>query len=179
MHAFDVLGDPVRRRILELIAADEKTSGAVSDVIRAEFGISQPAVSQHLKVLRENGFATIRTDGPRRLYAVKAEPLRDIDVARPVPAFLDAAARRAGHRDRAGDARNDCPARTDETRAGESMDPKASEAWSTTDEGKEFITASSKKWRNASIAFGTPEGAATAAGVRTTAFYTGADTGAG
>jgi len=50
MHAFDVLGDPVRRRILELIADDEKTSGAVSDVIRAEFGISQPAVSQHLKV---------------------------------------------------------------------------------------------------------------------------------
>ncbi|MFD6059679.1 ArsR/SmtB family transcription factor [Rhodococcus wratislaviensis] len=80
MHAFDVLGDPVRRRILELIAADEKTSGAVSDVIRAEFGISQPAVSQHLKVLRENGFATVRSDGPRRLYAVKAEPLRDIDA---------------------------------------------------------------------------------------------------
>lgn len=80
MHAFDVLGDPVRRRILELIADDEKTSGAVSDVIRAEFGISQPAVSQHLKVLRENGFATVRSDGPRRLYAVQTEPLRDIDM---------------------------------------------------------------------------------------------------
>ncbi|NDV10553.1 activator of HSP90 ATPase [Rhodococcus sp. IEGM 248] len=64
-------------------------------------------------------------------------------------------------------------------RTGESMDPKASEAWSTTDEGKEFITASSEKWRDASIAFGTPEGAATAAGDRTTAFYTGADTEAG
>ena len=80
MHAFDVLGDPVRRRILELIADDEKTSGAVSDVIRAEFGISQPAVSQHLKVLRENGFATVRSDGPRRLYAVETDPLRDIDA---------------------------------------------------------------------------------------------------
>jgi DNA-binding transcriptional ArsR family regulator len=45
VHAFDVLGDPVRRRILELIAADELTSGAVCAVIRAEFGISQPAVS--------------------------------------------------------------------------------------------------------------------------------------
>ncbi|MEJ3652592.1 metalloregulator ArsR/SmtB family transcription factor [Actinomycetes bacterium KLBMP 9759] len=77
MHAFDVLGDPVRRRILELLAGGELTSGAVSEVVRAEFGISQPAVSQHLKVLRENGFASVRAEGTRRLYAVRAEPLRD------------------------------------------------------------------------------------------------------
>ncbi|MEU9332753.1 metalloregulator ArsR/SmtB family transcription factor [Streptomyces sp. NPDC048290] len=80
MHAFDVLGDPVRRRILELLADGEMTSGAVSEVIRAEFGITQPAVSQHLKVLRENGFATVRPEGTRRLYAVNSEPLRDVDV---------------------------------------------------------------------------------------------------
>ncbi|MFJ5260000.1 ArsR/SmtB family transcription factor [Streptomyces sp. NPDC088387] len=80
MHAFDVLGDPVRRRILELLADGEMTSGAVSEVIREEFGISQPAVSQHLKVLRENGFATVRPDGTRRLYAVDSAPLRDVDV---------------------------------------------------------------------------------------------------
>ncbi len=79
MHAFDVLGDPVRRRILELLATGEQTSGAVCAVIRQEFGISQPAVSQHLKVLREAGFATVRPDGARRLYAVSSEPLRDID----------------------------------------------------------------------------------------------------
>ncbi|MCW2904731.1 MAG: transcriptional regulator, ArsR family [Streptosporangiaceae bacterium] len=80
MHAFDVLGEPVRRRILELLSDGEMTSGAVCAVIQEEFGISQPAVSQHLKVLRDNGFATVRPEGARRLYAVDPEPLRDIDV---------------------------------------------------------------------------------------------------
>ena len=80
VHAFDVLGDPVRRRILELLADGEQTSGAVTAVIRAEFGISQPAVSQHLKVLRDTGFASVRPEGTRRLYAVRPEPLQDVDV---------------------------------------------------------------------------------------------------
>jgi len=79
VHAFDVLGDPVRRRILELLAAGEMTSGAVSEVIQREFGISQPAVSQHLRVLRDTGFATVRPEGTRRLYAVNADPLREVD----------------------------------------------------------------------------------------------------
>ncbi|MBP2180121.1 ArsR/SmtB family transcription factor [Amycolatopsis magusensis] len=79
MHAFDVLGDPVRRRILELLATGEQSSGAVTEVIRAEFGISQPAVSQHLKVLRENGFASVRAEGTRRLYVVDTTPLREVD----------------------------------------------------------------------------------------------------
>ena len=79
MHAFDVLGDPVRRRILELLADGEQPSGAVTEVIRAEFGISQPAVSQHLKVLRDHGFATVRPEGTRRLYAVDPAPLREVD----------------------------------------------------------------------------------------------------
>ena len=80
MHAFDVLGDPVRRRILELLADGEQPAGSVTDAVRAEFGISQPAVSQHLRVLREAGFATVRPDGARRLYAVRTEPLRDVDA---------------------------------------------------------------------------------------------------
>jgi DNA-binding transcriptional ArsR family regulator len=80
MHAFDVLGDPVRRRILELLADGEQASGAVTAVIRSEFGISQPAVSQHLRVLRDNGFATVRADGTRRLYAVDSAPLQEVDV---------------------------------------------------------------------------------------------------
>ena len=79
MHAFDVLGDPVRRRILELLAQGEHASGAIVDVIQREFGISQPAVSQHLKVLRESGFANVRSEGPRRIYAVDAAPLRQVD----------------------------------------------------------------------------------------------------
>ncbi|MGX7826721.1 ArsR/SmtB family transcription factor [Actinokineospora sp. 24-640] len=80
MHAFDVLGDPVRRRILELLADGERPAGAVSSVISEEFGITQPAVSQHLKVLRDNGFTTVRAAGARRLYSVNTDPLRDVDV---------------------------------------------------------------------------------------------------
>jgi DNA-binding transcriptional ArsR family regulator len=80
VHAFDVLGDPVRRRILELLASGERSSGEVTETIQAEFGITQPAVSQHLRVLREAGFATVRPEGARRLYAVNHEPLRDVDA---------------------------------------------------------------------------------------------------
>lgn len=80
MHAFDVLGDPVRRRILELLADGERSSGAITTVIREEFGISQPGVSQHLRVLRENGFTTVRAEGVRRLYAVDPDPLQEIDM---------------------------------------------------------------------------------------------------
>ncbi|SEB76931.1 DNA-binding transcriptional regulator, ArsR family [Nocardioides exalbidus] len=83
MHAFDVLGDPVRRRILELLAADptgESSAGDVASVVREEFGISQPAVSQHLKVLRDHGFATVRAEGTRRLYAVDPTGLREVDA---------------------------------------------------------------------------------------------------
>jgi DNA-binding transcriptional ArsR family regulator len=79
MHAFDVLGDPVRRRILELLAEGEQASGAITGIIREEFGITHSAVSQHLRVLRESGFATVRADGTRRLYAVDADPLHEVD----------------------------------------------------------------------------------------------------
>lgn len=79
MHAFDILGDPVRRRILELLADGEQTSGAITEVIRSEFGLSQPGVSQHLRVLRDNGFASVRAEGTRRFYAVESAPLREVD----------------------------------------------------------------------------------------------------
>jgi DNA-binding transcriptional ArsR family regulator len=79
MEAFDVLGDPVRRRILELAAEGERSAGAIGERVMAEFGISQPAVSQHLRVLRESGFVTVRAEGTRRLYAVNPSSLRDVD----------------------------------------------------------------------------------------------------
>jgi DNA-binding transcriptional ArsR family regulator len=79
VHAFDILGDPVRRRIVELLADGELTSGAIAAAIQSEFGISQPAVSQHLRVLRESGFAQVRPDGTRRLYAVSPEPLGEVE----------------------------------------------------------------------------------------------------
>jgi DNA-binding transcriptional ArsR family regulator len=80
VHAFDVLGDPVRRRILELLAGGETSAGDVAAAVGAEFGISQPAVSQHLRVLRDNGFATVRAEGTRRLYAVDPAGMQEVDA---------------------------------------------------------------------------------------------------
>jgi DNA-binding transcriptional ArsR family regulator len=79
MHALDILGDPVRRRILELLAAGESPAGELGLVIEREFGISQPAVSQHLRVLRESGFASVRPEGTRRLYAIEGAALQSAD----------------------------------------------------------------------------------------------------
>ena len=69
----------MRRRILELLAGGELSAGAIGATIQHEFAITQPAVSQHLKVLRNNGFASVRPDGQRRLYAVNGGALRDVD----------------------------------------------------------------------------------------------------
>jgi DNA-binding transcriptional ArsR family regulator len=79
MHALDILGDPVRRRILELLAEGEHASGDIVTEIQREFDITQSAVSQHLRVLREAGFAAVRVDGQRRLYSVTHAPLQEVD----------------------------------------------------------------------------------------------------
>lgn len=80
MHAFDILGDPVRRRILELLADGEHSAGEIGAVAKEEFGISQPGTSRHLRVLRESGFVSVRAEGTRRLYAVDPAPLREVDA---------------------------------------------------------------------------------------------------
>jgi DNA-binding transcriptional ArsR family regulator len=79
VQAFDVLGDPVRRRILALLARGETTAGTVVEVIQREFGITQAGVSQHLKVLRESGFAKVRIEGPRRIYSLGSLPFQQVD----------------------------------------------------------------------------------------------------
>jgi DNA-binding transcriptional ArsR family regulator len=79
VHALDVLGDPVRRRILELLNEGELPAGQIVQVVGAQFGISQPAVSQHLRVLRNAGFTDVRADGTRRLYSLNPAPLRAVD----------------------------------------------------------------------------------------------------
>jgi len=66
--------------MLELLAGGELTSGAIGVIVQQEFGITQPAVSQHLKVLRDSGLATVRPEGTRRLYAVNSEPLQELDA---------------------------------------------------------------------------------------------------
>lgn len=80
MHAFEVLGDPVRRRILEVLATGDHLSGDLAVRMRDEFDISAPAVSQHLKVLRESGFATVAREGSRRRYAVAGDPFADVEA---------------------------------------------------------------------------------------------------
>ena len=80
MHAFDILGDPVRRRILELLVHGESSAGAITDAIQKEFGITQAGISQHLRALRESGFVRVRVDGTRRIYSVDSKPLEEIDA---------------------------------------------------------------------------------------------------
>ncbi len=79
MEAFDILGDPVRRRIIQLLATGEQSAGELVEIIRAEFGLTQPAVSRQLRVLRESGFAAVRADGTRRLYALNGEALEGVE----------------------------------------------------------------------------------------------------
>lgn len=75
MEAFDALGDPVRRRILLVLSAGEQPAGAVVAAVRAHTAISQPAVSQHLRVLRDAGLVAVRPEGARRLYRLDRDGL--------------------------------------------------------------------------------------------------------
>ena len=75
MHALDVLGEPVRRRILELLGPGEVSAGAVAAGLADELGLSQPATSQHLKVLRDSGLVTVRAVGTSRLYRIDTDRL--------------------------------------------------------------------------------------------------------
>ncbi|WP_456821132.1 ArsR/SmtB family transcription factor [Cellulomonas sp. URHB0016] len=76
----DALGDPVRRRLVELLADGRRTAGDLATAVGAEFGISQPATSRHLRVLREAGVVTSEAHGAVRLYSVRAERLDEIET---------------------------------------------------------------------------------------------------
>jgi DNA-binding transcriptional ArsR family regulator len=75
MSTFEVLAEPNRRRILDLLGASERPVGELVD----QLALSQPAVSKHLRILREAGLVDVRGDAQRRLYRVCPEPLRAID----------------------------------------------------------------------------------------------------
>jgi DNA-binding transcriptional ArsR family regulator len=75
MTPFEVLAEPNRRRILDLLRDSERP---VSELV-SQLRVSQPAVSKHLRVLREAGLVQVRGDAQRRLYSVRPEPLRAID----------------------------------------------------------------------------------------------------
>jgi DNA-binding transcriptional ArsR family regulator len=76
MTAFEVLAEPSRRRILDLLRDDERSVG---DLVE-RLPLSQPGVSRHLRVLRDAGLVKVRQDAQRRLYAVDPEPLAEIDA---------------------------------------------------------------------------------------------------
>ena len=75
MSAFEALADPTRRTIVELLAEGERSAGELA----AEFETSRPAVSRHLRVLREHGLVSAREHGRRRLYALEPAPLAELD----------------------------------------------------------------------------------------------------
>jgi DNA-binding transcriptional ArsR family regulator len=75
MSVFDVVAEPNRRRILDLIGEDE---WPVGELVK-QLGLTQPAVSKHLRILREAGLVDVRGVAQRRLYSVRPEPLRAID----------------------------------------------------------------------------------------------------
>lgn len=75
MTAFEILAEPNRRRILELLRTEERPVGELVESL----ALSQPAVSKHLRVLRQAGMVEVRGDAQRRLYRVRPEPLRAID----------------------------------------------------------------------------------------------------
>lgn len=76
MDALEAIADPTRRRILELLKEGEVGAGDLC----SEFAISRPAVSRHLRVLREVGLVRSRVDGQRRVYALDARPLAELDA---------------------------------------------------------------------------------------------------
>jgi DNA-binding transcriptional ArsR family regulator len=75
MRALEVLADPTRRRIVELLAERERDAGEIA----SHFDVSRPAVSRHLRVLRENGLVRSRGEAQRRIYSLDPAPLAEVD----------------------------------------------------------------------------------------------------
>ncbi len=73
--SFELLADPTRRRLLDELRASERSVGELVE----RLGMSQPAVSKHLRVLREAGLATVRADAQRRIYRLNPDGLREVD----------------------------------------------------------------------------------------------------
>jgi DNA-binding transcriptional ArsR family regulator len=71
----EAIVEPTRRRILDAVRADECSVGELVELL----GMSQPGVSRHLRVLRDAGLVTVRSDAQRRLYRLRSEPLRELD----------------------------------------------------------------------------------------------------
>jgi DNA-binding transcriptional ArsR family regulator len=97
VDALEVLGDPVRRRVVELLAAEPLTAGQIA----AQFAQSRPAVSRHLRLLREAGVVDVREEGTRRIYTLRRDTLAEAEawLSQRLDA-LDTELRRGRRRDR-------------------------------------------------------------------------------
>lgn len=78
MDVFQAVADPVRRRLVEVLAEGERAAGDLAERARADFGVSQPATSKHLRVLREAGLVENRVDGSRRIYRLRPSGITEI-----------------------------------------------------------------------------------------------------
>jgi DNA-binding transcriptional ArsR family regulator len=76
VNALDALADPTRRRIVELLAEEERSAGEIA----SQFRTSRPGVSRHLRVLRDAGLVRVREDGKRRLYSLDPVPLAELNA---------------------------------------------------------------------------------------------------
>src|SRR2546421_6092027 len=87
MEVFEAIAQPTRREILRLLAGGERSAGDVA----SRFDVTQPAISQHLKVLKETGLVSERREGTRRLYSVRPEGLGDLNdfLGQVLPAGLE------------------------------------------------------------------------------------------
>jgi DNA-binding transcriptional ArsR family regulator len=103
MEVFEAIAQPKRREILRLLADRELSAGEVA----SRFSVTQPAISQHLKVLKEAGLISERRDAQRRLYSVRAEGLADLHgfLAEVMPAGLARLKRAAEAEQRKANAR--------------------------------------------------------------------------
>jgi DNA-binding transcriptional ArsR family regulator len=75
VQSLGALADPIRREVVDLLAGGELAAGELAD----RFPVSRPAISRHLRVLREAGLVRVRTDGRHRFYALDPRPLRELD----------------------------------------------------------------------------------------------------
>ena len=100
MEVFEAVAQPKRREILRLLAAGELSAGEVA----SHFSVTQPAISQHLKVLKETGLITERREGTRRLYSVRPDGLADLHtfLAEVMPGRLERLKQLAEQEERSG-----------------------------------------------------------------------------
>jgi DNA-binding transcriptional ArsR family regulator len=100
MQVFEAIAQPTRREILSLLAEGELSAGAIAE----RFSVTQPAISQHLRVLREAGLVAQRQDGPRRIYRIRPEGLGDLHdfLAEVLPSGLERLKRAAEEEERSG-----------------------------------------------------------------------------